>query len=209
MRTECNHDPAQTVTLGEIRYRLSHDASRQGDTSRGKLRAMGQLSVVLGDLTQQHVDAIVNAANSRMRGGGGVDGAIHRAGGSDVLEDCIRRFPNGLPTGQAGWTTAGRLPARWIIHVVGPNYNAGQRDPELLASCYREALRIADELGARSIAFPAVSAGIYGWPLESAAEIAVNTVASTPHAVADVRFVLLFQDVFDAFAAALAARGNS
>jgi O-acetyl-ADP-ribose deacetylase (regulator of RNase III) len=170
---------------------------------------MGQLSVVLGDLTQQHVDAIVNAANSRMRGGGGVDGAIHRAGGPEVLEDCIRRFPNGLPTGQAGWTTAGRLPARWIIHVVGPNYNAGQRDPELLASCYREALRIADELGARSIAFPAVSAGIYGWPLESAAEIAVNTVASTRHAVADVRFVLLFQEVYDAFAAALAARGNS
>jgi O-acetyl-ADP-ribose deacetylase (regulator of RNase III) len=169
---------------------------------------MGHLSLVLGDITAQHVDAIVNAANTRMRGGGGVDGAIHRAGGPEVLEDCIRRFPNGLPTGKAGWTTAGGLPARWIIHAVGPNYNAGQRDPELLASCYREALRIADELGARSIAFPAISAGIYGWPLESAAEIAVNMVASTPHGVADVRFVLLTQDVYDAFAGALAARGD-
>jgi O-acetyl-ADP-ribose deacetylase len=168
---------------------------------------MGHLSLVLGDITEQDVDAIVNAANSRMRGGGGVDGAIHRAGGPEVLEDCIRRFPNGLPTGKAGWTTAGGLPARWIIHAVGPNYNADQRDPELLASCYREALRIADELGARSIAFPAISAGIYGWPLESAVEIAVNTVASTPHGVADVRFVLLTQDVYDAFAGALAARG--
>jgi O-acetyl-ADP-ribose deacetylase len=168
---------------------------------------MGHLSLVLGDITAQDVDAIVNAANSRMRGGGGVDGAIHRAGGPEVLEDCIRRFPKGLPTGKAGWTTAGGLPARWIIHAVGPNYNAGQRDPELLASCYREALRIADELGARSIAFPAISAGIYGWPLESAAEIAVNTVASTPYGVADVRFVLLTQDVYDAFAGALAARG--
>jgi O-acetyl-ADP-ribose deacetylase len=167
---------------------------------------MGQLSLVRGDITAQAVDAIVNPANSRMRGGGGIDGAIHRAGGPKILEECIRRFPDGLATGQAGWTTAGLLPARWIIHVVGPNYNAGQRDPELLASCYREALRVADELGAQSIAFPAVSAGIFGWPLDSAAEIAIGTVMSTPHRVSDVRFVLFSQDVYDAFAAALAAR---
>jgi O-acetyl-ADP-ribose deacetylase (regulator of RNase III) len=170
---------------------------------------MATVSLVLGDITAQDVDAIVNPANTRMRGGGGVDGAVHRAGGPEVLEDCIRRFPNGLATGKAGWTTAGRLPARWIIHVVGPNYSAGQRDPELLASCYREALRVADELGVRSIAFPAVSAGIFGWPLDSAAEIAVNTVLSTPTRVEDIRFVLFSQDVYDAFAAALAARQES
>jgi O-acetyl-ADP-ribose deacetylase len=170
---------------------------------------MATVSLVLGDITAQDVDAIVNPANTRMRGGGGVDGAVHRAGGPEVLEDCIRRFPNGLATGKAGWTTAGRLPARWIIHVVGPNYSAGQRDPELLASCYREALRVADELGVRSIAFPAVSAGIFGWPLDSAAEIAVNTVLSTQTRVEDIQFVLFSQDVYDPFAAALAARQES
>ena len=169
---------------------------------------MGQLSLAQGDITAQTVDAIVNPANSRMRGGGGVDGAIHRAGGPEILEDCIRRFPDGLATGQAGWTTAGRLPARWVIHVVGPNYHSGQRDPSLLASCYREALRVADELGAQSIAFPAVSAGIYGWPLDSAAEIAIDTVTSTSHGVTEVRFVLFSLDVYDAFAAALAARST-
>src|SRR3990170_6041601 len=98
-----------------------------------------EVTVVQGDITQQDVDAVVNAANRAMRGGAGVDGAIHRAGGPAVLEDCRRRFPRGLATGDAGWTTAGDLPATWVIHVVGPNWNAGQRDPELLASCYREA----------------------------------------------------------------------
>jgi O-acetyl-ADP-ribose deacetylase (regulator of RNase III) len=148
-----------------------------------------RLHVVTGDITTQTVDAVVNAANRSMRGGGGVDGAIHRAGGPSILADCVERFPDGLATGAAGWTTAGELPARWVIHVVGPNWNAGQREPDLLASCYREALRVADELGVRSIAFPGVSTGIYGWPLDDAAQIAVRTVRATPSDVSEVRFV--------------------
>lgn len=170
---------------------------------------MAQVTLVHGDITQQDVDAVVNAANAAMRGGGGVDGAIHRLGGPAVLEDCIRRFPHGLATGRAGWTTAGELPARWVIHVVGPNHTAGQRDPELLASCYREALGVADELGATSVAFPAVSAGIYGWPLPSAAEIALDTVHATPTQVHDVRFVLLSGEVYEIFAARLASMRTS
>ena len=165
-------------------------------------RRSASIRLIDGDITTQRVDAIVNAANSRMRGGGGVDGAIHRAGGSAILADCIRRFPDGLAVGQAGWTVAGELPARWVIHVVGPNWNAGQRDPGLLESCYREALRIADELGARTIAFPAVSAGIYGWPLADAARIAVQTVATTWTAVDEVTFVLFGSVTSAAFAAA-------
>src|SRR6187402_198465 len=111
-----------------------------------------------------------------MRGGGGVDGAIHRAGGPEVLEDCKRRFPDGLATGDAGWTTAGDLQARWVIHVVGPNYRAGQTDRGLLTSCYARALAVADELDASSVAFPLISAGIYGWPLDDAAAAAVETL---------------------------------
>jgi O-acetyl-ADP-ribose deacetylase len=160
------------------------------------------IRLVEGDITTQRVDAIVNAANSRMRGGGGVDGAIHRAGGSAILADCIHRFPDGLAVGQAGWTVAGELPARWVIHVVGPNWNAGQRDSGLLESCYRQALRVADELGARTVAFPAVSAGIYGWPLADAARIAVQTVAATPTTVEVATFVLFGRDTAAAFAAA-------
>ncbi|KAJ1684453.1 hypothetical protein LUZ63_020208 [Rhynchospora breviuscula] len=118
-----------------------------------------------------------------MRGGGGVDGAIHAAGGPSVLEDCVRRFPHGLPTGQAGWTTAGDLPARWVIHVVGPNHAAGQRDRSLLVSCYANALRVADELGARTVAFPLVSAGVYAWPFDDAVAAAVDTLRRTPSEV--------------------------
>jgi O-acetyl-ADP-ribose deacetylase len=165
---------------------------------------MNAITLVAGDITEQDVDVVVNAANTAMRGGGGVDGAIHRVGGTAVLADCVRRFPDGLATGRAGWTTAGDLPARWVVHVVGPNWTAGQRDPELLVSCYREALRVADELGARSVAFPAVSAGIYGWPRGSAAELALRTVATTPTAVGDLRFVLRSGEVYEAFAARLA-----
>src|SRR6478672_11963827 len=105
-----------------------------------------QLEAVRGDITQQRVDAIVNAASRAMRGGAGVDGAIHRAGGPSVLEDCRRRFPKGLATGDAGWTTAGELPASWVIHVVGPNYNRGETDRGQLTSCYRRALEVADEV---------------------------------------------------------------
>ncbi len=148
---------------------------------------MIELTFIKGDITAQEVDAVVNAANSGMRGGGGVDGAIHRRGGPAVLDDCISRYPDGLATGRAGWTTAGDLPARWVIHVVGPNHRAGQRDPELLASCYREALQVADELGVRTLALPAVSAGIYGWPLDDAARIAVATVADATSHVEEAR----------------------
>jgi O-acetyl-ADP-ribose deacetylase (regulator of RNase III) len=159
-----------------------------------------RLTVVRGDITEQQVDAVVNAANSAMRGGGGVDGAIHRAGGPAILEDCIARFPDGLPTGQAGWTTAGHLPAQWVIHVVGPNFNAGQRDRALLTSCYANALRVADELGARTVAFPLVSAGIYGWPREDAVDAAVDTLRSTTTDVEEARLVAFSADVYDLIA---------
>ncbi|MDQ3628487.1 MAG: O-acetyl-ADP-ribose deacetylase [Actinomycetota bacterium] len=135
-----------------------------------------RLDVVRADITTLDVDAVVNAANRAMRGGGGVDGAIHAAGGPQILRDCVERFPAGLATGDAGWTTAGDLPAQYVIHVVGPDQRAGQTDPALLESCYRRALEVADELGVSSIAFPLVSAGIYGWPLDDAAKIAVGTV---------------------------------
>jgi O-acetyl-ADP-ribose deacetylase (regulator of RNase III) len=164
------------------------------------------MTAIEGDITRQSVDAIVNAANSAMRGGGGVDGAIHAAGGPAILADCIEKFPHGLPTGRAGWTTAGELPARYVIHVVGPNYRAGQRDPDLLASCYREAMTLAGDLGLATIAFPAVSAGIYGWPLDDAARIAVRTVGSfagrTP--VQEARFVLFGAATYEVFAAEVA-----
>jgi O-acetyl-ADP-ribose deacetylase (regulator of RNase III) len=150
---------------------------------------MAELIAVHGDITEQRVDAIVNAANNAMRGGGGVDGAIHRAGGPDILRDCIERFPDGLATGDAGWTTAGRLPAQWVIHTVGPNHAAGQRDRTLLVSCYRRALEVADELEARSIAFPLISAGIYGWPLEDAIEVAAGTIADASTRVSEARIV--------------------
>jgi O-acetyl-ADP-ribose deacetylase len=162
-----------------------------------------QIELVRGDITQQRVDAIVNAANRAMRGGGGVDGAIHRAGGPAVLEDCIKRFPHGLATGEAGWTTAGDLPAHWVIHVVGPNYAAGETDRDKLVSCYRLALVFADELGARTVAFPLVSAGIYSWPLDDAAAAAVDTLRSTPTAVEEARLVAFGDAAFDAISSRL------
>jgi O-acetyl-ADP-ribose deacetylase len=157
-----------------------------------------KLTLVEGDLTTQEVDAVVNAANSRMRGGGGVDGAIHRAGGPAVLEDCKRRFPDGLATGDAGWTTAGEMPAQWVIHVVGPNYRAGQTDRSLLTSCYARALEVADELGARTVAFPLVSAGIYGWPLDDAVDAAVTTLQEATTQVEEARIVAFGRDIADA-----------
>lgn len=159
---------------------------------------MAELTVVLGDITTQRVDAIVNAANSAMRGGGGVDGAIHRAGGPAILEDCIARFPDGLATGDAGWTTAGDLPARWVIHTVGPNYNAGQRERSLLISCYRRCLHVAHELGARTVAFPLISAGIYGWPLDDAVAVAVETLSVAEPHVDEARIVAFSPQVFEA-----------
>lgn len=162
-----------------------------------------RVTAVQGDITAQGVDAVVNAANRGMRGGGGVDGAIHRAGGPAVLEDCKRRFPHGLGTGEAGWTTAGNMAARWVIHVVGPNFTAGERDRSLLTSCYRNALGVADEIGARTIAFPLVSAGIYGWPKEDAVAAAVETLASTPTDVEEARIVAFDGATYELVSAAL------
>ena len=141
-----------------------------------------------GDLTTQTADAIVNAANSGLLGGGGVDGAIHRVGGPDILAACraLREssLPDGLPAGRAVATTAGRLRARWVIHTVGPVHSRREDRSATLASCYRESLRVAVELGARSIAFPAISAGIYGWPMDDAPRIPVQTVREMAEEVA-------------------------
>ena len=162
------------------------------------------IEFIRADITEQHVDAVVNAANSSLLGGGGVDGAIHRRGGPEILAECkqIRatRYPDGLPTGQAVATTAGRLPARWVIHTVGPVWSERDDRSALLESCYRESLRVADELGAASVAFPAVSAGVYGWPMDDAARIAVETVRATDTNVALVRFVLFGDDAYRVFA---------
>lgn len=147
-----------------------------------------EIEVVRADITTLQVDAIVNAASPRMRGGGGVDGAIHAAAGPGLLAECVARYPSGLATGDAGWTTGHDLPARWVIHVVGPDRRAGQSDPRLLESCYRRALEVADELGVVTIAFPLVSAGIYAWPVGDAAEIAVSTVRGSPTQVEHVTF---------------------
>ncbi len=157
---------------------------------------MVNLTAVHADITTLHVDAIVNAANEAMRGGGGVDGAIHKAGGPAILEDCIKRFPDGLATGDAGWTTAGSLPAQYVIHTVGPNYAAGQRDRDLLRSCYRRSLEVADDLALRSIAFPLISAGIYGWPKEDAIAVAIETIIDTPTGLSDMALVALDEDTF-------------
>lgn len=167
---------------------------------------MTSLSAIHGDITTQQVDAVVNAANTAMRGGGGVDGAIHRAGGPEVLADCISRFPHGLSTGDAGWTTAGRLPARWVIHTVGPNHAAGQRDRSLLLSCYRRSLEVADELGARSVAFPLISAGVYGWPPDDAVAAAVEAITGTASAVERVLLVAYSAADFHRVSAAVEAR---
>lgn len=150
---------------------------------------MPEVTAVLGDVTTQDVDAVVNAANSRMRGGSGVDGAIHDAGGPAILAGCIERFPDGLATGEAGWTTAGLMPARWVIHTVGPDYRSGQTDRSLLVSCYQRCLAVADELDATTVAFPLISAGIYGWPHKDAVRVAVEALRDTESAVREARIV--------------------
>ena len=154
------------------------------------------------------MDAIVNAANSSLLGGGGVDGAIHRRGGPAILEACRRlraeRYPDGLPTGQAAATPGGRLAARWVIHTVGPIYSAGEDRAALLASCHVESLRMADELGCRTVAFPAISTGVYGYPLDLAAPIAVGAVMEAKTRVEEVRFVLFDRAAYTAFERALA-----
>jgi len=154
-----------------------------------------QVEAVLGDITEQVVDAVVNAANPTLLGGGGVDGAIHRRGGPVVLAACRElrrtRWPGGLPTGEAVATVAGDLPARWVIHTVGPVYDEAKDRSSLLASAYRRSLEVADEIGATTVAFPAISTGAYGWPMDDAARIAVSAVLSTQTRVETIRFVLL------------------
>ena len=150
---------------------------------------MDKVEVVQGDITAMDVDAVVNAANRHMRGGGGVDGAIHFAGGPAVLADCIKRFPDGLATGDAGWTTAGDMKAKWVIHTVGPDYLGGETDRSLLVSCYRRSLNVADELGVKSIAFPLISAGIFGWPKDDAIAVAVDTLSNMPTKVEQITLV--------------------
>jgi O-acetyl-ADP-ribose deacetylase len=167
------------------------------------------IELVLGDITEQQVDAIVNAANSTLMGGGGVDGAIHRAGGPEILEECRRireeRFPSGLPTGEAVATTAGRLRAKWVIHTVGPVYSRSADPSGLLASCHEASLRVADEIGASSVAFPAISTGAFGYPVEEAAPTAVQAVREADTGVELVRFVVFDRATYGVFERALRA----
>jgi O-acetyl-ADP-ribose deacetylase len=172
-----------------------------------------RIEVVPGDITKEVVDAVVNAANSTLLGGGGVDGAIHAAAGPRLLEECrrLRRttHPQGLRVGDAVATSGYDLPARWVIHTVGPNRYRGQTDPDLLASCFRRSLDVAAELSARSVAFPAVSAGAYGWPVQEVAAVALASVRAWSDAMASgpvelVRFVLFGPAALAAFERALA-----
>ena len=162
-----------------------------------------KITFVQGDITEQDVDAIVNAANHSLLGGGGVDGAIHRRGGPEILAECQKlredKYPDGLPTGQAVATSAGRLKARWVIHTVGPTYAVSKDKSQLLAECFRNSLRTADELGATTVAFPAISTGVYRWPVDDAARIALETVRASESRADEVRFVLFDQRAYDAF----------
>lgn len=167
-----------------------------------------RIEILEGDITTRPLDAIVNAANSSLLGGGGVDGAIHRAAGPDLLEACreirVTLLPGGLPVGGAVVTPGFRLPARWVIHTVGPNRHVGETDPILLRSCFRESLRAADSLGAQSIAFPAISAGVYGWDAgevaKAASEALDNFAEETPASSLElVEFVLFSTPTADSF----------
>lgn len=173
---------------------------------------MTQIEAVEGDITTERVDAVVNAANSQLLGGGGVDGAIHAAAGPALLAECRRlragRWHDGLPVGEAVATGAGELPARWVIHTVGPNRHRGQTNPALLASCFSRSLDVAAEVGARTVAFPAVSAGVYGWDPDEVASTAVTTVRAwvrdNPDDLDLVRFVLFSPGLHNSFSQALA-----
>jgi O-acetyl-ADP-ribose deacetylase (regulator of RNase III) len=170
---------------------------------------LGRIRLAQGDITAQEVDAIVNAANNSLLGGGGVDGAIHRAGGPTILEEC--RQLGGCATGEAKATTAGRLAARYVVHTVGPVWHGGDHgEDELLASCHRASLRVAAELGCRTVAFPAISTGVYGFPVSRAARVAVRSVATAlgqldlgKHDLNEVRFVLFDGNAHEEFASAL------
>ena len=175
-----------------------------------------RLRVVQGDITKQDVDVVVNAANSGLLGGGGVDGAIHTAAGPQLLAECrrLRRtsLPDGLAAGQAVATGAGRMRARWVVHTVGPNRHSGETDPAVLASCFTESLRVSAGLGAGSVAFPAIGAGAFGWDVVEVARVAVDAVRAAPAlgvaaGVQEVRFVTAGATATDAFTAALRERG--
>ncbi|MGH2818119.1 MAG: O-acetyl-ADP-ribose deacetylase [Actinomycetota bacterium] len=172
---------------------------------------MVRIELVRGDITDQRADAIVNAANSMLMGGGGVDGAIHRAGGPVILEQCKKvranEWPDGLPTGEAVATPAGDLHAKWVIHTVGPVYAKGEDRSHLLASCHTRSLEVANELGAKTVAFPAISTGVYGYPVDEAAEIAIRSISQAKTDVQEVRFVLFGDAAYTAFERALDEQG--
>ncbi|WP_144127835.1 O-acetyl-ADP-ribose deacetylase [Catellatospora sichuanensis] len=159
-----------------------------------------QVNLVQGDITRQEVDAIVNAANSSLLGGGGVDGAIHRKGGPEILAECralrASHYGRGLPTGQAVATTAGKLPARWVVHTVGPVYSATEDRAELLRDCYRNALRVAGELGARTVAFPLISSGVYRWPIDDAVRQALDVLENADTTVEEATLVLFDEPAY-------------
>ncbi|MDI6785508.1 MAG: O-acetyl-ADP-ribose deacetylase [bacterium] len=163
------------------------------------------IKLIQGNITKEEVDAIVNAANSSLMGGGGVDGAIHRAGGPAILAECkeIRNSQGKLSTGQAVATTAGNLKAKYVIHTVGPVYKGGhKREPELLASCYQKSLMIAKEKGCKNIAFPSISTGVYGYPMDKAAKIALSTIAKfleENSSIFEIRMVLFGEEAFNVF----------
>lgn len=162
-----------------------------------------KIFIVRGDITGQHVDAVVNAANSTLLGGGGVDGAIHSRGGPDILKACRRvrskQFPQGMPAGRACITTGGRLRAEYVIHTVGPRFDPEEDKSDLLTSCYHESLRIAVTEDLQTVAFPAIGAGVYGWPADEAAKVAISAVMTSPHRVPEVRFVLFTDEALEAF----------
>lgn len=172
-----------------------------------------RIELVQGDITTQSVDAIVNAANSRLAGGGGVDGAIHRRGGPAIMDETDRRYPDGCPTGSAVISGAGKLPCRFVLHAVGPVWHGGTRgEPDLLASAHRRCLELAVDNGLNSVAFPAISTGVYGYPLPEAARVALGTVRDfqkAREAPEIVRFVLFGSEAFAAFSAALQALDGS
>ena len=167
---------------------------------RGGHHEAVRIELVEGDITEQRVDAIVNAANSSLLGGGGVDGVIHRRGGPAILEECralrATRYPDGLPAGDAVATTAADLPARWVIHTVGPVYDASRDQSATLRSCYTRSLAVADELGARTVAFPLISAGAYGWPLEDAVRQALTALREAETAAEEARLVLFGEQTY-------------
>jgi O-acetyl-ADP-ribose deacetylase len=174
---------------------------------------MTNITLVRGDIARQVADAIVNAANSSLMGGGGVDGAIHRRGGPAILDECrelrASRYAKGLPTGQAVATTAGALSARWVIHTVGPVWSAREDRSGLLAACYRESLRLAEELGARTVAFPAISTGVFRYPLPDAARVALQAVREAATRVDEARFVLYDEAAYETFRTALTGPGGA